>query len=308
MTKFKTGDSVSAHEDAPYRITRNGWTGTVLATRRSTEKNGHKDIKVKENSGEKEYEGWVDSTYFDLVPRKYQIGDWVIGNSRKDNPYGITNKGWIGEITDIRNGEIYVAARRGSEGTSYWVNPEYFDPYVPEATPKTSGSSATSEILSKKGTITNAEAYKLLFGIPHKKESCLTSRCADCPLSESNGGSCGNTETEWWQKPYTGAFTLIDPDRLPLPDTSKRKSDYKDYICREYNKSDLDCLNYIKDNDLWCNAEQYAKLDYLLLLNELIFTHNSETYSETAYRIKFYSFLAEFGIGIDEKGYAFVRK
>lgn len=317
MTKFKIGDIVVAHKVTPYSITTKGWTGKVTRISSSSEDN----IFVESCPESKKYSGWVCDTYFDLKgatpsettsSEKFKVGDWVIGNENADR-YGITVKGWIGEVIKVKYNEITIVPRLGSEGddTGYDVNADCFDLYDgPKDLPKEKVEEKKTEILKKRAAITNAEAYILLFGVPHKHNSCITDRCADCPISSSNGGSCGNAEKDWWNKPYTGTFKLIDPDHGPRPDESKRKKikTPKDNICTAYNKSDLDGLKYIKDNELWNNAEQYAQLEMLLLLHELIFVHNSETYSETAYRIRYYAFLAELGIGIDENGYAFVKE
>ena len=44
------------------------------------------------------------------------------------------------------------------------------------------------------------------------------------------------------------------------------------------------------------------------MMNELIYTHNSETITDAQYGIEFAIFLDSIGVALDKEGYAFIKK
>ena len=88
---------------------------------------GAYDITVKLNGVV--YEG-NDPDNFELVQsavHKFKVGDKVIGNH--PTRYGITKKGWIGEVQQVRPNSIYVYGKATECTMGFWVDPQYFDLY-----------------------------------------------------------------------------------------------------------------------------------------------------------------------------------
>lgn len=59
---------------------------------------------------------------------KFNVGDMVIGNH--PTRYGITNKGWIGKVTAVRESSIQVYGNGIACKMHFWVDPQYFDRYT----------------------------------------------------------------------------------------------------------------------------------------------------------------------------------
>lgn len=61
---------------------------------------------------------------------KFKVGDIVVGNARADKNYGITTKGWRGEVEAIQADEIHFSVQgldESSRGTFRRLNMDYFD-------------------------------------------------------------------------------------------------------------------------------------------------------------------------------------
>lgn len=63
--------------------------------------------------------------YVAAPPAKFKVGDRVIGNDRADH-YGITTKGWIGRVRDVRGEFLDV---EGDDNTVFTVRADCFDLY-----------------------------------------------------------------------------------------------------------------------------------------------------------------------------------
>jgi hypothetical protein len=57
---------------------------------------------------------------------KFKVGDFVIGNDLADKSYYVTNKGWKGVVTNVRNSSINVKCLR-TEKIYTVLNPHCFD-------------------------------------------------------------------------------------------------------------------------------------------------------------------------------------
>ncbi len=80
---------------------------------------------------------------------KFKVGDKVIGNH--PDMYGITKKGWIGEVLSIQPGCIKVrGVGIGGVTTKFWVDPYYFDLYAP---------AEEKIVITHDGKITTATKY-----------------------------------------------------------------------------------------------------------------------------------------------------
>lgn len=65
-----------------------------------------------------------------MEPRKFYIGEKIIGNEQASSYYSITRKGWIGVVVEnCSGGDIRV--RGVGEGSSWRVNERCFDSYYP---------------------------------------------------------------------------------------------------------------------------------------------------------------------------------
>lgn len=232
---------------------------------------------------------------------KFKIGDKVIGNEQASKHYPYTITGWIGEVTDVHgDGSIQV---KDATSSKMWVNADCFDLYspTPEKKKKTD---------DKEPAFTNGEVYKLLFNC--KAPSCPTSGgCDNCPAAEKNGGpGCGHSDW-WWDYPFTGSMTAITgAPRKPARNKEHKKTKKKglEGLCEEYNYSDSAGLEYIAENNLCTTPEQKTALEVLGLLNELIFTHNSDKYNETDYRMRYNALLRSLGISLNKEGLAFIKE
>jgi hypothetical protein len=61
---------------------------------------------------------------------KFKVGDWVIGNHRANGLYGITNEGWSGQVTNVRDtdGYIDVKGKYNKDNDHYLrLDPDRFD-------------------------------------------------------------------------------------------------------------------------------------------------------------------------------------
>ena len=227
---------------------------------------------------------------------KFKVGDKIIGNAQASKHYSYTVTGWIGTVVNVSaDGEIQV---KDEGSSSMWVNPNYFDLYS-----STSGKKKMTDL-------TNGEVYKLLFNC--KPSSCPTSGgCDTCPAAEKNGGpGCGHSE-KWWDYPFTGSLTaIVGAPRKPArnKEHKKTKKNGLEGLCEEYNYSDSAGLEYIAENDLCTTPEQKTALEVLGLLNELIFTHNSDKYNETDYRMRYTALLRSLGVSINKEGLAFIKE
>lgn len=377
MSKFKNGDIVIAHKNAPYVITRDGWKGKVVGIKYGCDE----DIRVTNCEGFSRCSAWVSSKHFDLVvdPKsvvKFKVGDCVIGNPF--NTYSITKTGWVGKVTATNGSYISVTNCDGYTAYSGDVKPQFFDLFKPEEhrfkvgdkvvankyldaitsdlttgwigrvtdiknetqiavvadgkptdvthiiksaffdnlkTPEKKKAKEKKAETPDKTTMSNAEAFEMVFGfLPSMCDCPCGSRCADCPFASENGGDC-NDSGKWKDMPYTGRFAPMSKKALfhrVKTGGHKRDDDEKQKIrqtfCIKFNDlGDSEGLKLLKEQEFWTTEKQYQDLNTLLLMNELIFTHNSETVSETAYNILLISFLASIGIGIDKSGMAFVR-
>lgn len=336
MAKLEVGTKVVAKKDAPYGITTNGWKGEIIEVRKDSL--GHiESIKVKELPGQTSCTDWVEAKYFVILDEdnpvsasSFQVGMKVRANANAEGRYRVTKPGWVGIVNAVSKDDIKVKPE-GSDKDGWWVDPACFDilseegtPATTETKPKKTRKKKDEEEIPKygpkteKATLTNKEVMELVFGFPVRVNSCPASDCHDCPCHSSNGGDCTNSH-RWPELPYTGRLVRAVNDKEgvihriksgrkdPLPESTKNKK--LQTFCDKYNsKGDLEALKYFNDNEFWDTEQQYQDLRTLLLMNELIFVHNSETVSDMAYRILYLSFLASIGVGIDKCGYAFVIK
>lgn len=310
-SRFKLADIVVAKREAPYVITTNGWKGKVILI--DEDRDDGDTIRVENLDGYKSCTAWVNPVFFDLEypevpksPRKFEVGDWVIGNARADC-YGVTKKGWIGEITKVyTDGRIRVKARGGSEDYEGVVFGERFDLY--EGKVKEEHKKEKTDLPEN---FTNAQLYNFLFGFQHA--GCPTPSCADCP----GEGNCKAAAT-WWDSPYSSDRAITSRALVPaglartIPERNgehvKTRKKGLDGLCEEYNYSDSAGLKYIADNDLCTTDEQKTTLEVLSLLNELIYVYGSEKHREIEYRARYTQLLKTLGVRLDKEGNAYVKK
>lgn len=246
---------------------------------------------------------------------KFNIGDIVIGNAEAAKHYCVTTTGWIGEVVSLdpeaKEDDVRLEGREGCTG-GFWVCSKYFD--LKTAAPKADAKTKKKIRGPKPGAckMNNREAFELVFGFLPHENSCPAANCNECPYSSDNDGNCNHSD-KFWTSPYEGQFIPSAPlairhkkktERGHIPTNSEL-----DKVCAAYNsEGDAAGLMCFKEQELWTTEEQYNNLTILLLMNELIYTHNSEKVEEVAYQIQLVSFLASVGIGIDSEGFAFVRK
>lgn len=309
--RFNLGDTVVAHNGAPYVITRDGWKGKVISI--DNDRADGDTIRVENLPEYKSCTAWVSPFFFELEhpdvpksPREFHVGDWVIGNARA-NCYGVTREGWIGEITEVcANGRIRVKARGGSSEYNGIVFAERFDLYEGEA--KEEWKKEKTELPEN---FTNAQLYAFLFGCTHA--GCPASGCSECP----GEGNCKAAAT-WWDSPYSSDRAITSrvlvsaglartiPERNGEHIKTRKKG--LDGLCEEYNYSDSAGLKYIADNDLCTTDEQKTTLEILSLLNELIYVYGSEKHREIEYRARYTQLLKVLGVRLDKEGNAYVKK
>ena len=242
---------------------------------------------------------------------KFKVGDIVIGNKDAGKHYSYTGTGWKGKVMQIdpsSGDDIRVTAADKDNDGSFWVSSKYFDLY--ESAKPTKKSLGPDKA---KGTISNKEAFELLFGFAPQESDCPTPNCYDCPYSSNNGGDCSSSHN-FWRSPYQGRYRALSKNSLiHRTKTGSRRStiDEKSLktFCDLYNKEgDSVGLKYFKEKELWTTEEQYRTLNSLLMMNELIYTHNSETITDAQYGIEFAIFLDSIGVALDKEGYAFIKK
>lgn len=231
---------------------------------------------------------------------KFKIGDKIIGNEQASKHYSYTKTGWIGKVVGVNGDDIQV---KDDTSSRMWVSANCFDLYSPAQEKK-------KKTNDKETTLTNGEVYKLLFNC--NPPSCPTSGgCDNCPAAENNGGpGCGHSE-KWWDYPFTGSMTAITgAPRKPERNKEHKKTRKKglEGLCEEYNYSDSAGLEYLAESDLCTTPEQKTALEVLGLLNELIFTHNSDKYKEEEYRMRYTSLLRSLGVSINKEGFAFIKE
>lgn len=330
MAKLEVGTKVIAKSDAPYGITTNGWKGEILDVKKDSV--GHiESIKVKELPGQKSCTDWVEPKYFNVLDETrpatvFQVGMKVRANANAEGRYRVTKPGWVGIVVSVSTTDIKVKAE-GSSKDGWWVDSACFDilfddgiPATTETKPKKTKKKKDEEDIPKygpdatKATLTNREVMELIFGFPVRINSCPSENCSDCPCADTCSSS-----SRWDRLPYVGRLTRprdaskgvihrIKTGRSEKLSTSAENKVLKTF-CDKYNsKGDLEAIKYFYDGEYWENEQQYQNVYTLLLMNELIYVHNSETVSETAYRVLYLSFLASIGIGIDKNGYAFIVK
>lgn len=230
---------------------------------------------------------------------KFKVGDVIIGNASADF-YLFTKSGWIGTVTKVsEDGGTITALGTGKGANADHPGPfisldaDYFDLYEPEGSTPT----ATPRPSRK-------EAYEQLFGCSHP--SCPADHCSDCPLHNNCDSA---TRTAWWDAPFDSMMHIGGTriTRPQLPENVTIHSDGVAGLCEAYNISDSAGLAYLKDTNMCVTEHQQTELEALVLLNELIFVHNSEICSMEDYRERYSGLLSEFGVVFDDKGYASVR-
>lgn len=235
-----------------------------------------------------------------MAKQKFKVGDKIIGLSSASEHYGITKFGWKGVVTDVgKDGEIRVEAENGEGG--WWVDSKHFALKGEETTSKE--TTKEKKTIGEK-TMTRKELFETIFVGKHgvTGHPCPADKCDDCPARDSRG-SC--RAYAWWNDTYDGSFTLSRPS---TPSGEKKpKKDGLEMLCYHYNRSDSEGLTYIQDHSLCTTAEQINELEKLLLLNELIYVHNSEKHKEMEYRVRYLALLGSLGIRIDLNGYAHVK-
>lgn len=229
--------------------------------------------------------------------QKFKVGDKIIGLPSASEHYGITKESWIGTVENVNNreGEIYVKSSE-KDCAGWWVSSKYFALLGEETTSK--------ETTKGEKTMTRRELFETIFVGKHGYTGtpCPTINCNDCP-ARTKSGSC--RASEWWADAYDGSFTLPRPS---TPSKEKKpKKDGLEMLCYHYNRSDSEGLAYIQEHSLCTTAEQINELEKLLLLNELIYVHNSEKHTEMEYRIRYLALLSSLGIRVDLNGYAHIK-
>lgn len=246
--------------------------------------------------------------------REYKVGDVIVGNSKASARYGYTKEGWVGKVIETNglneNGEQLIRVEGLGIGVNkthtgpYPLISTYFDPYVkPSKKDKRFADEGTSVALSD---MTNAEVYKTLFGFRHA--SCPSSSCDACPGKHN----CSKGQA-WWDLKFSGKMQIFYGTMKTRP--TKKDDQHKPTkkkglagLCEEYNYSDYAGLVFMANNDLCEKTWQKKELEALFFLNELLFVHNSETYSPELYRSRYTHLLMELGIKFDDEGYAYLEK
>lgn len=305
MPKFSVGDKVIANESAEScKITKTGWTGIV----ERVDDDG--TFFVKNFGSAEAWSGWVYESQFDLYTARngFEVGDVIVALPEAERHYTYTCGDWVGRIINIREGnesDIEVdGIAEWDTGRSYWVCSKFFK--------KKATTTEEKPDIPSKDVLTNKDAFELLFGFTPRFSGCPTGNCKDCPHDTSNGGQCSD-KSNWALQPYLGRFVSANPRALFHRTNTKRRitevpKDELEQCCHLYNsEGDEVALKFLKDKELWTSEKQYQDLNTLLLMHELIFVHNSETVSETAYNVLLFGFFASIGIGIDAEGMAFAR-
>ena len=70
-------------------------------------------------------------------------------------------------------------------------------------------------------------------------------------------------------------------------------------LCKLYNGSDIDALQYIKENNQGLTKEQKKELEILLLENDLLFYYNCTDVDEGCYHDRKWKLLESLGVSND---------
>ena len=143
--------------------------------------------------------------------------------------------------------------------------------------------------------MTRKELYEKMFGC--SPANCPAEICGECPVSDS----CDHDT--WWNAEASGTSARFanNTEDISLSDEDKQK------ICDLYNKSDLECLEYLRDFAP-ITLTIRAEIDVLIMYNRLIFQYNDENYMEKEYRIRYKRILRILGIHINHEDKAVLRK
>ena len=78
-------------------------------------------------------------------------------------------------------------------------------------------------------------------------------------------------------------------------------------LCKLYNQSDIDALQYIKENDQCLTIEQKKELEILLLENNLLFYYAGTDVDEDCYHDRKWKLLESLGVSNDY-GVAYIKE
>lgn len=156
MSKYKVGDKVRVRSDLVVgklyymddKRESNSFVENMVDFRGKVVK--ITDIRCGQYGIEGSIFRWTDEMFEPVS--KFKVGDYVIGNSV--GRYGVTTKGWIGEVTKIDGNYIYVKGRLGctpGAGDGFCVNPEHFDLY---------NTRNQKIVITVDGTTTTARLYE----------------------------------------------------------------------------------------------------------------------------------------------------
>lgn len=156
----------------------------------------------------------------------------------------------------------------------------------------------------------NLTMYEKVFGLTPSTHKCPHNKCSTCPAKKYRKPSGGCEPEKWWKSEYTGEFSVSAVTKRPDVNPERKKTTLTGLagLCEEYNASDYDGLTYIRDQKLCTTPEQKNKLEKLLMLNDLLYTFNSENYSEASYRAQYTQLLKELGVSLDKDGNAYVKE
>ena len=151
---------------------------------------------------------WCKATGY---AHKFKVGDMVIGND--PNRYGITKKGWIGKVIEVRNSNSIRVYGKGIEcETDFCVDPKYFDLYA-----KAESKVEEKIVITRDGKTTTATKY-----CGDGSKVTATARCAPEDTFDFNVGAelamerlMGKTKSEP-PKYYNGRVVCVDTGHTDL--------------------------------------------------------------------------------------------
>ena len=232
-----------------------------------------------------------------MIP--FEVGDIVVWTEKgkKEWPnYADVNRLEVDELDEAdRSLDIRVKFERNGEHHTLWINHDMItNAPADKECPETS----------------NLAMYERVFGLTPSTHKCPHNKCGTCPAKKYKKPSGGCEPEKWWRSEYKGEFSASAVTKRPDVNPERKKTTRTGLagLCEEYNASDYDGLTYIRDQGLCTTPEQKNKLEKLLMLNDLLYTFNSENYSEASYRAQYTQLLKELGVSLDKDGNAYVKE
>lgn len=234
-----------------------------------------------------------------MIP--FEVGDivvWTEKGKKEWGAYADVDKLEVDEIDKADESlDIRIKFEYDGDAHTLWINHNM----ITYATPDTECPETS-----------NLAMYKKVFGLTPSTHACPTTNCTNCPAKKYKKPNGGCDKERWWKNEYTGEFNVNGSAVTKRPDVNpeRKKTTLTGLagLCEEYNASDYDGLTYIREQGLCTTPEQKNKLEKLLMLNDLLYTFNSENYSEANYREQYTQLLKELGVSLDKDGNAYVKE